>query len=100
MAGEILTNDLKRRCKMSLKFIDFNALQHYHTRLCKYIDERIKAHNKAIILKECPSCGAHDFIMGNHLYECAYCGNKYLYQTLCDTVDEANEEKKIQDSVA
>lgn len=82
------------------KFVNLNGLIHYTTILKEYIDERIKAHNKVIILKECPSCGAHDFIMGDHLYECAYCSNKYLYQTLCDTVNETNEEKKVQDSVA
>ena len=82
------------------KIITFDALQYYHKRLCEYIDNRIKAYNKVIILKECPSCGARDFIMGDHLYECAYCGNKYLYQTLCDTVNETNEEKKIPTAAA
>jgi len=83
-----------------IKLIDLKGLQHYTELMKKYIDDRIKVHNKVIVLKECPSCGARDFIMGDHLYECAYCGNKYLYQTLCDAVDETNKEKKVQDSVA
>ena len=64
------------------KILTLEGLQHYTDIMKKYIDDRIKAHNNAIILKECPACGAHEFKTEDHCYICAYCGSVYRYQTL------------------
>lgn len=66
------------------KLLSLDGLKRYTENMMKYIDERIAEHNKVIILKECPCCGAHEFKIGNHLYECTYCGSKFYYQTFYD----------------
>lgn len=66
------------------KVLKFEALTYYTNHLMEYVDKRIAEHNKVVIMRECPCCGAHDFKIGDSLYECAYCGSKFRYQTLYD----------------
>ena len=66
------------------KMLTLEGLTSYTECLMKYIDKRIAEHNKVVIMRECPCCGAHDFKIGDNLYECAYCGSKFRYQTLYD----------------
>jgi transposase-like protein len=73
------------------KVMTLSSLEYYTDLLMKYIDKRIAEHNKVVIMRECPCCGAHDFKIGDSLYECAYCGSKFQYQTLYDK----EEMKKI-----
>ena len=73
-----------------MKVITLNNLRHYTDLMKQYIDDRIKAHNNVIILKECSACGAREFKTEDHCYICAYCGSVYRYQTLCDHESKAS----------
>ena len=69
---------------MKPKFLDLEGLMFYHKRLCQYIDEAIREHNKIIIMRECPVCGAHEFIVSDHMYKCKYCDSEFRYTTFYD----------------
>lgn len=73
-----------------VKIMTLDTLQYYTDLMKKYIDDRIKAHNNVIILRECPACGAREFRTEDHCYICAYCGSVYRYQTLYDHEKEVS----------
>lgn len=77
-----------------MRVLTMDGLAYYHQKLTKYIDEKINE-NKVIILKECPTCGGHEFNISNNTYECTHCGNKYYYQKIGDIL---SLEKIITDT--
>ena len=70
--------------------VTLGGLKRNNYHMFEYIDKRIREHNNVVIMRECPSCGAHEFITGDHVYTCAFCGNSYNYLTLLDK--ESNQD--------
>ena len=66
------------------KVMTLESLILYHERLLKYIDDTIKEHNKIVIMRQCPVCGAHEFIVSDHMYKCKYCDSEFRYTTFYD----------------
>lgn len=82
----------------AIKIMTLENLIYYNKKLMNYIDETIKEHNKVVIMKECPNCGAHKFVVGDHKYTCSYCGSEFNYTTFYDEQKMDKLNKSLDDA--
>ena len=80
---------------MTVKYLTLDGLIYYHKKLVDLIDKKLAEVN-VIVLKECPTCGGHDFKMMDNAYECKFCGNKYYYKRIGDIVNLEEIDKDAE----